>query len=100
METKFFMSEEHRTIDYLEVQSFEMSVYLVKLGIGDDTGMLCDDTGSPKKFTCVAQIRDSFAHCNVTTSVMKHDSPYDEMIGNPAKASYSEPLPFSMTAPF
>ncbi|MEC8228366.1 MAG: DUF6482 family protein, partial [Pseudomonadota bacterium] len=33
-------------------------------------------------------------------SYMKHETPYDEMIGNPPKAEHAMALPFSMDMPY
>ncbi|MEC8748358.1 MAG: DUF6482 family protein, partial [Pseudomonadota bacterium] len=45
-------------------------------------------------------IREAFAHCHVQQAVMKHDTPYDEMIGNPPKSKEQMALPFSMDLPY
>lgn len=87
-------------IDYLEVQSYEMNVYLVFLSIGDKSGMLYDDKEKPMRFFSAGHIREAFAHCIVKKAVMKHDSPYDEMIGNPPKSAEQMALPFSMALPY
>ncbi|MEQ5809987.1 NADH-quinone reductase [Alteromonas sp. NFXS44] len=87
-------------IDYLEVQSFEMNVYLVLICIGQRSGLVYDSEDKPMRFYSAGQIRELFAHCHVEKSVMKHDTPYDEMIGNPPKASHSVALPFTMALPY
>lgn len=86
-------------IDYLEVQSFEMSVYLVSLTAQGKSGLVYDND-RPKRFFSTGQIRECFAHCAVKQAVMKHDSPYDEMIGNPPKSAEQMTLPFSMQLPY
>ncbi|TPV59202.1 NADH-quinone reductase [Aestuariibacter sp. GS-14] len=87
-------------IDVLEVQSFEMNVYLVQLTCGNQTGLVYDDSDKPMRFYSAGHIREFFAHCSVATSYMKHDTPYDEMIGNPPKAAHAMALPFSMEMPY
>ncbi len=89
-----------RDIDVLEVQSFEMNVYLVQLSCGAKTGLLYDDSDKPMRFYSAGHIREFFAQCTVATSYMKHDTPYDEMIGNPPKAEHTMALPFSMEMPY
>ena len=86
-------------IDYLEVQSFEMNVYLVFLKANGHAGFVYDKD-SPKRFYSTSQIREVFAHCTVKQAVMKHDSPYDEMIGNPPKSAEQMALPFTMQLPY
>ena len=88
------------TIDYLEVQSYEMNVYLVYLTVGNHSGMLYDNKDKPMRFFSAGHIREAFAHCNVSRAVMKHDTPYDEMIGNPPKRKEQMALPFSMDLPY
>ncbi|MBT0587904.1 DUF6482 family protein [Alteromonas oceanisediminis] len=87
-------------IDLLEVHSFEMNVYLVALNVGRNSGMVYDDKNKPKRFYSTQQIREAFADCRVEKAVMVHDTPYDEMIGNPPKASNKMALPFSMQQPY
>ncbi|MFC3122558.1 DUF6482 family protein [Agaribacter flavus] len=86
-------------IDRLEVHSFEMNVYLVKLCVDGKEGFVYEND-SPKRFYSSQQIRHVFEHCKVLSSYMVHDTPYDEMIGNPQKASVSMALPFSMSLPY
>jgi len=100
---KFVMSNisnKPMNIDKLEVQSFEMNIYLVKLYVGDEQGFVYSEQDKPMRFYNGQQIRDAFEHCNVTTAVMIHDTPYDEMIGNPSKAEPAMALPFSMQHPY
>ncbi|MBU3020278.1 DUF6482 family protein [Aestuariibacter sp. A3R04] len=87
-------------IDYLEVQSYEMNMYLVFLIIGDNAGLVYHGSDKPMRFFSAGHIREAFSHCQVEKSVMKHDTPYDEMIGNPPKALQATALPFSMTLPY
>ena len=87
-------------IDLLEVHSFEMNVYLVALNVNSQSGMVYDDTDKPKRFHSAQQIREAFADCSVEKAIMVHDTPYDEMIGNPPKASNKFALPFSMLQPY
>ncbi len=76
-----------------------MGVYLVHIQVGEEVGMLYEK-GRLMRFNNIQQIRDAFENIQVTNAVMKHDSPYDEMIGNPPKAENSMVLPFSMTQPY
>lgn len=87
-------------ITKLEVQSFEMNVYLVKLHTQNASGFVYDESNRPMRFHNSQQIRDAFELCDVDTAVMVHDSPYDEMIGNPNKAEKSMEMPFSLQQPY
>ncbi len=87
-------------IEKLEVQSFEMNVYLVKLHTVNESGFVYGDNDRPMRFNNSQQIRDAFESCSIKTAVMVHDSPYDEMIGNPNKPEQSMEMPFSMQQPY
>lgn len=87
-------------IEFLEVQSFEMNVYLVQLTMAGKTGLVYNDKDQPMRFYSASHVREFFAHCNIGHAYMKHDTPYDEMIGNPPKAEHSMALPFSMDLPY
>lgn len=86
-------------IDKLTVLSYEMNVYFVRLHILPSQGLVYSGS-SPMRFYSSQQIRDVFAQFKVLKAEMRHDSPYDEMIGNPDSAQYSGTLPFSMQQPY
>jgi hypothetical protein len=88
------------SIDKLEVQSFEMNVYLVKLHTSSSAGFVYDKDDRPMRFHNSQQVRDAFERCDIKEAVMVHDSPYDEMIGNPNKPEKSMEMPFSMQQPY
>lgn len=88
-----------RIITCLEVQSFEMNLYLVKLTIDAQDGMLFNQ-GELMRFKSSQEIRDTFESFTVELAIMVQDSPYDEMIGNPEKTSHTVAIPFSMTQPY
>lgn len=87
-------------IEKLEVQSFEMNVYLVKLHTEEKAGFVYGKDDRPMRFHNSQQVRDAFELCEVRKAVMVHDSPYDEMIGNPNKPEPSMEMPFSMQQPY
>ena len=87
-------------IERLEVPSFEMNVYLVKITVAGKTGFVTDKNDSPMRFFSTQMVKDLFSHCEVGIAVMTQDSPYDEMIGNPVKAKDSTEIPFSMAQPY
>lgn len=100
---KFLMSDIIKkpiSIEKLEVQSFEMNVYLVKLHTANEAGFVYAKDDRPMRFHNSQQVRDAFESCDVTQAVMVHDSPYDEMVGNPNKPEQSMEMPFSMVQPY
>ena len=101
-QTKFWIKDiavQSITIDMLTVCSYEMNVYLVKLKVGDSSGLVYEGD-SPKRFYSSQHIRDVFDGINILTAQMVHESPYDEMIGNPESAQCDCVLPFSMGQPY
>jgi hypothetical protein len=93
------LSKNPRSITCLEVQSFEMNVYLVKLTVDSEEGMLFD-AGELKRFHSSQEIREAFESFTVERAILVQDSPYEEMIGNPEKTSLPTALPFSMLLPY
>jgi hypothetical protein len=94
------LTKKSHLIERLEVQSFEMNIYLVKVTIAGEAGFVTDKNNSPMRFHNSQMVRDMFDHCDVQSAVMTHDSPYDEMIGNPIKKSDLTEIPFSMNQPY
>lgn len=88
------------TITRLEVQSFEMNLYLVKAEINGVDAFVYNDADRPMRFHSSQHVRETFAEILVEHAVMLHNSPYDEMIGNPNKPEASAELPFSMNSPY
>ncbi|WP_218353633.1 DUF6482 family protein [Alteromonas lipotrueiana] len=98
---KFFfkdVSGSSTDIERLEVQSFEINGFIVKVTVEGKSGMVFDkDEDRPKRFSNAAEVRKAFAKCNVKEAVMTYDSPYEEMVGEPEKVDSEMTMPFSMT---
>jgi hypothetical protein len=101
-ELKFQLSEleaQATVIDKLTVLSYEMNLYFVRLEVATRKGLVYLGD-SPMRFQSSQHIRDIFESFKVLRAEMRHDSPYDEMIGNPDSAQYLGSLPFSMQQPY
>ncbi|MFT4807400.1 MAG: hypothetical protein ACI9LX_000719 [Paraglaciecola sp.] len=101
-QTKFWIKDikpHGVTVDMLTVCSYELNVYLVKVCVGDNTGLVYEGD-SPKRFYSSQHIRDFFDGLNILAAQMIHESPYDEMIGNPESVQSAGILPFSMAQPY
>ncbi|XOV80496.1 MAG: DUF6482 family protein [Aestuariibacter sp.] len=83
-------------IEKLSILSFEMNIYLVTVLTKDFQGLIKNPDGNPQRFRSVQQVKEEFAECNVKFAELIHESPYDEMIGNPAKANDQMVLPINM----
>ena len=101
-QTKFWIKDikaQSINVDMLTVCSYELNVYLVKLRVGENTGLVYE-ADSPKRFYSSQHIRDTFDGLNILAAQMIHESPYDEMIGNSESAQSLGTLPFSMAQPY
>lgn len=83
-------------IEKLSILSFEMNIYLVEVKSKDYNGLVRNEQGLPRRFRSVHEVKEEFELCNVKFAELIHDSPYDEMIGNPAKAENQMVLPINM----
>ncbi|MFC6439112.1 DUF6482 family protein [Bowmanella sp. JS7-9] len=99
---KYYLSQLSPTqpIDQLTVLAHEMSLYLVKLSINGEEGILYAEDDRPMRFFNAMSIREAFSGFAVRESCMQHDTPYDEMIGNPQRPSSPVTLPFSIDTPY
>ncbi|MEP0355577.1 MAG: DUF6482 family protein [Paraglaciecola sp.] len=93
------IESDHTVVDKLTVHSYEMSIYLVELEVNGITGLVYDGD-KPMRFLSSQDVRNAFSNCRVLTAQMSHESPYDEMIGNPQSAQKASVLPFSMEQPY
>jgi hypothetical protein len=100
--TKFTLNNvfaKKMVIRMLTVRSYEMNIYLVELEVGEQKGLVYQDD-RPRRFSSSQHIRDTFDGYQVLAAQMLHESPYDEMIGNPESAQSAGLLPFSMAQPY
>jgi len=101
-QTKFWMKDiksQSITVDMLTVRSYEMNVYLVELRVDEIKGLVYEGD-SPMRFYSSQHIRDVFDGLKILAAQMIHESPYDEMIGNPESVQSAGVLPFSMGQPY
>ncbi|WP_338294787.1 DUF6482 family protein [Planctobacterium marinum] len=84
-------------IERLRILSFEMNIYLVEIHQGEFSGLLRAQDGRPQRFNSVAQIKELFSESDVRSAELVHESPYDEMIGNPPRAANQMVLPLQFT---
>ncbi|MDF2179682.1 DUF6482 family protein [Aliiglaciecola sp. CAU 1673] len=61
--------------------SFEMGMYLVKISVDGQEGMVFSGD-RPLRFSSIEQARQAFEHCEIDHAELVHQSPYDEMIGH------------------
>ncbi|MEP1383952.1 MAG: DUF6482 family protein [Paraglaciecola sp.] len=93
------IESDQTVVDKLTVHSYEMSIYLVELEVNGVSGLVYKGD-KPMRFFSSQDVRNAFANCKVLKAQMSHESPYDEMIGNPQSAQKASVLPFSMGQPY
>lgn len=81
------------TIEKLKILSFEMNIYLVDVELEGFRGLVRGSKNNPQRFKSVTEIKDVFFECTVIKAELVHESPYDEMIGNPPRANGQMVLP-------
>jgi len=87
----------YNVIPKLRILSFEMNIYLVEVELADFCGLVRDAKDNPMRFSSVTEVKNAFAECRVSEAELVHESPYDEMIGNPPRAKNQMVLPIIMS---
>lgn len=83
-------------INKLTVHSFhslEMGLYLAEVDFDGRTGFIVGDDNRPKHFYSVTQVKDQLSQARIKSSVLVHQSAYDEMIGLSAKSDNKLEVP-------
>ena len=72
------------SIEKVIIHSFDGSLYLVSVSVNGEEHYLVDDaTGIPVKARHHLMLQKLFARQHVRTMVLRQQSPYDEMVGQP-----------------
>lgn len=79
------LSELHTTEIYrLEVLSFEPDIYLANVVVGSETFRVYRKPGELLREFSQLGLKKHFKGLRIASTVLIHQSSYDEMIGNPA----------------
>lgn len=73
-------------VDVLRLLSLEPAIYIVEVDIGGDTLRVVDDQGHALTYRCQLDAKKPFKGLGIEQTRLRHESPYDEMIGLPGKA--------------
>ncbi len=68
-------------IDKVIIDSLEQALYRVELVIGEDVFYLLEKPSKNLTRRSIIEIQRVFVGCNVKEMLLRHTSPYDEMIG-------------------
>ncbi len=87
------LEQTNTKIKQLKILSFDMNIYLVEVDTGLYQGLIRAPDGNPQRFHSVQQVKDELQNCQVVKAELVHESPYDEMVGNPPSADNKMVLP-------
>ncbi len=68
-------------IDRIIIDSLEQALYRVEVIIGEDVFYLLEKPGKNLTRRSIIEIQRVFIGCHVKEMLLRHTSPYDEMIG-------------------
>ncbi len=99
---KYYYSQLNRglKIQLLEVLSFEMNMYLVKITLNGESGMLYEKPDALYRFTSKNAVREAFQFYNIEQAWLTQHSAYDEMVGNPPRSEAPLKVQFTMQLPY
>lgn len=72
-------------IDKLIYHSVDLSLYMVSVIIDEQEHYVTDKNGNFFKATNLTSLQKEFVTIEAKETVLRHTSPYDEMIGGPEK---------------
>lgn len=72
-------------IEQVIVHSLEHMIYQVTVTLDDQERLLYTDQGKPYKGQSLEEVRELFEDVQVNNAYLRHDSAYDEMIGQPQR---------------
>ena len=67
------------------IHSLDQALYQVTVIVGDEPCLLVENSGRTFKCHSLQQARDALQSMPVASIVLRHQSPYDEMVGQPVR---------------
>ncbi|WP_010322427.1 DUF6482 family protein [Marinobacterium stanieri] len=94
------VKKQYGLIEKLFLRAFESSMYLVQIQMKQGTELLnvCDDKGDILRFHSQLDAKLPFKGLGIQSTVLVHESPYNEMIGMPS-GEKPEPLQVKLANP-
>ena len=74
-------------VDKLIYHSVDLSLYMVSALVEGEEYYIADSRGNFLKSSKLIELQKALAQVRATESVLRHTSPYDEMVGGPDKTS-------------
>ena len=85
MAIEFDKLQQYFYIDKLIYHSVDLSLYMVSVIIDEHEHYITDNNGNYFKATNLISLQKEFATIEAKETVLRHTTPYDEMIGGPEK---------------
>jgi hypothetical protein len=79
--------EKYFVIDKLIYHSVDLSLYMVSAIIEGEEHYICDGKGALLKSSKLMELQKMLRGTTAAETVLRHTSPYDEMIGGPEKGA-------------
>lgn len=94
---KYFYSElEFHSIDKLIICSLELALYQAFVVIDGEEHAVWESGKKILRTRNLIEMREKFAPFNIGTTVLRHDSPYDEMVGQPVSSGNRMEVPLGV----
>jgi hypothetical protein len=74
-------------VDKLIYHSVDLSLYMVSAVVEGEEYYIADNSGNFLKSHKLIELQKSLAQVKATETVLRHTSPYDEMVGGPDKTN-------------
>ncbi len=91
--------EDALVVDQVVIHSLDNCMYCADVHIGDDRHMLVAADGSAAHFRSLEAAKSAFEGVSVSDAVLRHQSAYDEMIGQPADGTNVMEVKISLQTP-
>lgn len=75
----------YTSLEKVIVHSVDQMLYIITIVIDGQEHLLYKNDGRPFRTGRMSEIHQALARANAEETVLRHDSPYDEMIGHPPK---------------
>ncbi len=83
---------QYSSIDKVVIDSIEQALFTVEIEIAGDTYYITEKTGKRLTRRSILDIQKLFIPVSVKSMFLRHNSPYDEMIGHDVNTSSNELL--------
>jgi len=92
MSIRFSELSKRKVIDKVIIHSLHTSLFQVSVVVGSHEAFVVDDAGKMLRGANIISLQKLFRSLNYRAMVLRHQSAYDEMIGQPENSGTSNTL--------